>query len=91
MTSLFIILIQTFSNLLFSFSSYQPSLPKNIAEGKTLMDEKCMKCHTAKIVEDYTIQKWEKTLPKMIKKAKLGDTEQSKIMAYIRYVIETKK
>ncbi|MBU2020266.1 MAG: hypothetical protein KJ941_11530 [Bacteroidetes bacterium] len=91
MNSLFIVFIKSISTLFLSYSSYQPTLPKNITEGKALMEAKCVKCHTAKKVEDYSLLKWEKTLPKMIRKAKLGEADQTKIMAYIRYVIDTKK
>jgi hypothetical protein len=70
-------------------TEYRPTqVNPTIQEGKSIMEAKCIKCHAFKPVENYTLEKWNRTLPRMTKKAKLGLEDQNKMMAYIRSVIE---
>lgn len=54
-----------------------------IAQGKTLMDARCSKCHDLKPTENYTIEQWEPILDAMIPKAKLLEDEGNLVRAYI--------
>lgn len=72
-------------------SDFQPKPSPEQTAGKVLMEAKCVKCHELKKITDYNLPKWEKTLPKMIRKAKLQPEDQTKIMTYIRFVLATKE
>ena len=51
--------------------------------GKTVYTTKCAKCHPAKVVENYTAEKWVGILAAMIPKAKLDETESAQVTAYV--------
>ena len=54
-----------------------------IAQGKTVYDAKCGKCHALKDVTVYTAQRWESILAKMAPKAKLTEAETEQVHAYV--------
>jgi mono/diheme cytochrome c family protein len=54
-----------------------------IAEGKTVYEAKCGKCHALKVVDVYTTQRWEGILRMMIPKAKLTEDEAKQVTAYV--------
>ena len=91
MSLIFLIVFTFFQRAETSPYNNQPGLTKDEQAGKLLMETKCIKCHSAKVITDYTLQKWEKTLPKMIRKSKLGPIEQMSIMSYVQYILAQKK
>lgn len=52
-------------------------------EGKTVWQGSCGKCHKLPLPESYTVNKFDKVLPRMIKKAKLSDEQGAKVRAYL--------
>lgn len=52
-------------------------------EGKTIFLGSCGKCHDLKEPETLTVDKWERVLPRMSKKAKLEDAQAGKVRAYV--------
>lgn len=52
-------------------------------EGKTIFLGSCGKCHDLKEPETLTVDKWERILPRMSKKAKLEDEQAGKVRAYV--------
>ena len=57
--------------------------PALVEAGKTVYATKCTKCHAAKVVENYTVDKWAGILKSMIPKAKLDDTEAAQVTAFV--------
>lgn len=57
--------------------------PAMLEAGKTVFTTKCAKCHAAKVVEDYTVERWAGILQSMIPKAKLDETEAAQVTAYV--------
>ncbi|MEJ0102912.1 MAG: hypothetical protein WDO19_10290 [Bacteroidota bacterium] len=57
--------------------------PALIEAGKNIYTTKCAKCHPAKVVENYTADRWVGILKSMIPKAKLDDTEAAQVTAYV--------
>ena len=57
--------------------------PAMLEAGKVVFNTKCTKCHPAKIVENYTTEKWVGILQAMIPKAKLDETESAQVTAYV--------
>jgi cytochrome c2 len=57
--------------------------PALVEAGKTVYATKCTKCHAAKVVENYTAEKWVGILASMIPKAKLDDTEAAQVTAFV--------
>ena len=57
--------------------------PALVEAGKTVFNTKCTKCHAAKVVENYTVEKWAGILQSMIPKAKLDDTEAAQVTAFV--------
>lgn len=66
----------------------QTQLPAEIQQGKTLMEQRCIKCHSMKVVQDYSPERWEKILPKMSRKAKLSPQESSTLERYILWELK---
>lgn len=56
---------------------------RELAEGQMLMEEKCGRCHQLKPVKNYTVEKWNTILNRMIPKAKLSTSDGDKVRAYI--------
>jgi mono/diheme cytochrome c family protein len=54
-----------------------------VEAGKNVYATKCTKCHAAKVVENYTAEKWVGILASMIPKAKLDDTESAQVTAFV--------
>lgn len=54
-----------------------------MAEGKTLFQGNCGKCHALFEPESRTVDKWERVLPRMSQRAKLEDTQAGKVRAYV--------
>jgi cytochrome c5 len=61
----------------------KPSVEES--EGMTLYNAHCGKCHEFKTISDYSMERWNKIVPNMSGKAKLDDTQESKIMAYVKW------
>jgi cytochrome c2 len=57
--------------------------PAMVEAGKTVFNTKCTKCHAAKVVENYTADRWAGILKSMIPKAKLDDTEAAQVTAFV--------
>ena len=57
--------------------------PALVDAGKAVYAVKCTKCHPAKVVENYTAEKWEGILKAMIPKAKLDETESAQVTAFV--------
>lgn len=54
-----------------------------LAEGKTIFDGNCAKCHKLKPPANFTISAWENIIPDMAKKAHLDDQQTKLVRAYI--------
>lgn len=52
-------------------------------EGKTLFENNCNKCHGLKDPAKRTVEKLEKVLPSMIRKAKLTEEQGTLVRAYL--------
>jgi len=57
--------------------------PAMVEAGKSVYATKCTKCHAAKVVENYTADRWTGILKSMIPKAKLDDTESAQVTAFV--------
>jgi hypothetical protein len=53
------------------------------AEGKTIYENNCAKCHKLYDTKDFSATEWQPILLSMQKKAKLQDADREKIYAYI--------
>jgi hypothetical protein len=68
-----------------------PKFPTTeIAEGSTLYQENCGKCHKLKVVSNFSAVEWKSIVPRMAKKAKLDAASESKVMAYVLWQTENK-
>ncbi len=54
-----------------------------LAEGKSLMESNCNKCHKLKPADKHAVAKWDRILDRMIPKAKLNTEDGNKVRAYI--------
>lgn len=54
-----------------------------IAAGKTIYEGKCVRCHAAKPVENYTQQRWPGILRSMVPRSKLDSVETKQLTAYV--------
>lgn len=57
----------------------------DIGEGKVIYMRDCTRCHEQKKVEAFTTDQWSNILPRMIKQAKLGETESRQVTAYVEW------
>lgn len=61
----------------------KPSVEES--EGMTIYNANCGKCHDFKVISDYSMERWSKIVPNMSAKAKLDATQESKIMAFVKW------
>lgn len=54
-----------------------------LAEGKSLYENNCAKCHKLHNPSNYTAEQWSPILERMKKKAKIDDATTAKIYAYV--------
>ncbi len=54
-----------------------------IAQGRTLYDAKCQRCHSLYKTTDFTVIQWRKNVNDMAPKANLSDTEREAVFAYV--------
>lgn len=59
-----------------------------IAEGSSLYDNNCAKCHDLPEIPRYSKEKWQKIVPSMAREAKLDNLQESKIMAYVNWKLQ---
>ncbi|MBN9482585.1 MAG: hypothetical protein BGO70_18570 [Bacteroidetes bacterium 43-93] len=55
----------------------------DLADGKAIWQGHCNKCHKLFEPTDFNVNKWNKVLPTMTKKAHLTDDEAGKVTAYL--------
>lgn len=55
----------------------------DMEEGKVIFQSSCKKCHPIKEPETRTVEKWERVLPRMSKKANLDNEQSNKVRAYV--------
>lgn len=56
---------------------------EQLAEGKTLWETKCNKCHKLYAPDSRTVSKWENILPRMNNRSKLDEKQGALVRAYI--------
>ena len=56
---------------------------EEIAQGKSLYAENCVKCHKSFSPSEFTEKQWRHEVPPMAKKAKIDATKESLILAYV--------
>lgn len=54
-----------------------------LAEGRTIFESKCNKCHGLKDPATRTVEKLEKVLPSMFRKSNLSDEQGALVRAYL--------
>src|SRR4051812_157514 len=54
-----------------------------LQEGKIIWEAACMKCHSLIAPEGHSVEKWERILPRMVKRARLTDEQSGKVRAYV--------
>lgn len=57
--------------------------PDQLAQGKTITETNCNKCHGLKDPRTRTVEKLEAVLPGMIRKAKLSEDDGALVRAYM--------
>jgi len=60
-----------------------PATPEQMAQGKTIYDAQCGKCHDLPKAGDYTEKRWNKILPDMIAKANVNAADARLVRAYV--------
>ena len=55
-----------------------------VAQGKTIFDARCGKCHDLPQPSDHTSQEWDKIIERMAPKAKLSPEETNWVLAYVK-------
>ncbi len=56
---------------------------EDIARGKSLYAENCIKCHKSFNPSDFTEKQWRHEVPPMAKKAKIDSEKENLILAYV--------
>lgn len=56
-----------------------------LAEGKSLYENNCAKCHKLFNPKDFSAEEWKPIVLKMQKKAKIDDATREKIYAYLSH------
>ncbi len=59
----------------------------DIAEGSSLFNNNCGKCHALPEIPKYSKEKWQKIVPSMAKESKLDNIQESKVMAFVNWKI----
>ena len=59
------------------------TLSAELAEGKSLFENNCAKCHKLYAPSDFTAEQWTPIVLRMQKKAKIQDAEREKIYNYL--------
>lgn len=54
-----------------------------VEAGESIYANKCSKCHDAPVVKDHSVERWNKVLPIMSKKAELTADEDAKVNAFV--------
>ena len=54
-----------------------------LAEGKTIFETKCARCHKLYVPASHNFDAWERILPKMSQNAKLSDDKAALVRAYV--------
>ncbi|RZJ35498.1 MAG: cytochrome c [Flavobacterium sp.] len=60
-----------------------PAVSTEIAEGKSMFENNCARCHKLFSPTAFTREQWEPILVKMQRKAKLDDAQMAQIRTYI--------
>jgi cytochrome c5 len=55
-----------------------------LAAGKTVYETKCTRCHSLKLIDLYTTDRWDTILKLMAPKAKLTESETVQVTAYLK-------
>ena len=58
-------------------------LTSELAEGKSLYENNCAKCHGLYKTNDFNAEQWKPILLDMQKKAKISDEQREKIYSYL--------
>jgi len=58
-------------------------LTSDLAEGKSLYENNCAKCHDLYKPKDFNAEQWKPILLSMQKKAKISDEQREKIYSYL--------
>lgn len=58
-------------------------LTADLAEGKSLYENNCAKCHDLYKPKDFNAEQWKPILLSMQKKAKISDEQREKIYSYL--------
>lgn len=54
-----------------------------LEEGKMIWEKSCDRCHKLYLPESRSQEKWDKILPRMVKRSKLNEDEAGKVRGYI--------
>jgi hypothetical protein len=68
-----------------------PHLTPRFEGGRSLFITKCSGCHTLRLPQAYSAERWPGILDKMQKLAKITDEEREEILRYILAVKESEK
>jgi mono/diheme cytochrome c family protein len=61
----------------------QADSASDLAEGKSLYENNCAKCHSLYNPKDFNAEQWKPILLDMQKKAKISDEQREKIYGYL--------
>ncbi len=61
----------------------KPVSTEELAKGKSLYAEHCIKCHKTYSPSDFTAKKWNHEIPIMAKKSKIDAVTSDLILAYV--------
>jgi len=61
----------------------------NLTQGYNIYNDKCLDCHDVKKPQDFSIEDWNNTLPKMGRKSHLDSTQYKLVYRYILAKRET--
>ncbi|MFT6245046.1 MAG: cytochrome c5 [Salibacteraceae bacterium] len=65
-----------------------PAMNEVASAGKLIFNNDCTKCHSLKVIDDYTKQQWTGILTKMTKMAKLDETQKNQVTQYVFWEVE---
>lgn len=61
----------------------KPATAEEIAQGKTLYAQHCIKCHKLFEPSEFSAKQWMHEVPPMAKKAKIDTQKENLILAYV--------